>query len=93
MKNSIIFNLGLSSLFYASLALVVLVLPVSLAMADGGESSGGWGGMMGGFGPSGMWAWGGLGMLLMPIFWLAFLALAVFVVRKVWDAAGDRKKK
>ncbi|MCF7905654.1 hypothetical protein K9L63_00470 [Candidatus Gracilibacteria bacterium] len=41
--------------------------------------------------PFGNWSATSWHFVIFPLFWLLFLALATFVIRKVWDLSGRKK--
>lgn len=60
-------------------------------------SRGGFGVMMnGGYGMgfgNGYWGYSLIGLFLHIIFWIALVAVTVYIARKVWDASGSNKKQ
>ncbi len=91
MKNLLRYIVGMFAL--------LLITPLALADGSGGEC---------GFDATGdhmMGSWGmgsasqlstgmfGVGLIVHALIWLVFIALTVYIARKVWDAAAPKQTK
>ncbi len=90
MQNFSNYIVGLFALLFAT--------PLALANGMGSSTSDecGWG-TMGHWGmdSAGQFSTGmfGLGIVFHALIWLSFIALTVYIARKVWDAAAPKKTK